>query len=838
MKGITTMFPRQRLSTSEKLKDNASWAKSMVDYIAFQYTGNQVWDSPEERHDTGNEYHNMLANYQLYNNVLNQKDFEREFNPFGLQIGQFKDEIKPYNKTYNKIQVLLGEELKRPFDYRTVIINDDGIKSKLIERDLAIQDKVQQIVDTIYKFIQSRATNSSNPESMGEEEKTALDQKIQETIDRVMSPDEIEKNFSSSFIHRKERVASKVLRYLTTEQHILDKKNDAFKHGLISGKEFVWVGIEGGVPVVKTLNSPGVIYDINSDVKWVQYGQFAGYRSMMHSTSILDLYGDDLRQEDINLIEGKLGKGASNTAPFSRNMIYQNDDVALDYLRNFEEGTYVGQYHPVKQPTESWAVTHSEWRSQRKVYFLSLTDVFGETQMDIVSEDFAIPSYATKVKKVDEYGKSKTVYSFDGYTAEESWVTDIWTGIRIGDNIYARVGRKPYQTRSIDNPNNIPLGYHGVVYSAMNAPSVSLMDRMKPFQYLYFLIMHRLKELIAKDRGKTIHFDVTMVDPKIGIEKTLYYLDKLDIDFFNPLQNAELPGAYQRGKITGSTDRSNMQHIMNYVQLLAAIDDQISDVAGVTRQREGQSAPHETVTNHQTAIIQSSHITEIYFHTHDKLWENVLTSLVQTAQQCWKNKGIRKQYVLDDLSVETLNITPEEISDVDFGVFITNSRKDLEVMGKMERLAETALSAGAAKFTDMIKMFKSNSIAELEDNILDADKRANKQIQEQRQAEQEMMDKQLAAKKEELDAQRTHEKELKLIDRETQLMKAEIDAFKFQQDLDSNNDGIPDPLQIEQLRSKERIEEKKIVLEREKLEAQKEMKKMDIAQKKANPTKR
>jgi hypothetical protein len=362
----------------------------------------------------------MLANYQLYNNILNQKDFEREFNPFGLQIGQFKDEIKPYNKTYNKIQVLLGEELKRPFDYRTVIINDDGIKTKLLERDLAIQDKVQQIVDNIYKYIQSRASNSSNPEEMSEEEKVTLDQKIQETIDRIMSPEEIEKNFSTSFIHKKERAASKVLRYLTVDQHITDKKNDAFKHALISGKEFTWVGIEGGVPVVKVLNTPGVIYDINSDVKWIQHGQHAGYKSMMHSTSILDLYGDDLNQEDVKLIENKLGKGASNNSMFSKQMIYENDDVALDYLRNFEEGSYIGQYHPVKQPTESWAVTHTEWRSQRKVYFLSFIDAFGETQLDIVSEDFAIPSYAEKTKKVDEYGKTKIVYTFDGYTAEES----------------------------------------------------------------------------------------------------------------------------------------------------------------------------------------------------------------------------------------------------------------------------------------------------------------------------------------------------------------------------------------------------------------------------------
>lgn len=576
------------------------------------------------------------------------------------------------------------------------------------------------------------------------------------------------------------------------------------------------------------MNPPGVIYDTQSDIKFVQKGQYGGYTSIMNSTYILDEYGNDLKKEDVDMVESKLGKGTGFVDQLTPDMRYQTDDVALEYLRSYEEGTYVGQYHPVKNTSDTWQVTHTEWRSQRKIYYLSFLDADGSQQLDIVSEDFAIPSYATKEKKVDEFGKVKSLYVFDGYTAEEGWIPDIWTGTRIGDNMYCRIGRKPYQFRSIDNPNNVKLGYHGVVYSAMNAPTVSLMDRMKPFQYLYFLIMHRLKELIAKDRGKVMHFDVTMVDPKIGVEKTLYYLDKLDIDFFNPLQNAELPGAYQRGKITTATDRSNMQHIMNYVQLLAAIDDQISDVAGVTRQREGQSAPHETVTNHQASIIQSSHITEIYFQAHDKHWENILNTLVQAAQECWKNKGVRKQYILDDLSLETLNITPDELKDVDMGIFISNSRKDLEVMGKLERLAETALSAGVAKFTDMVKMFESNSIADLKGNLIAADKQTRKQQEQQQQFEQEMMDKQIAAKKEEVEAQREHEKELKLMDRETQLMKAEIDAFKFQQDLDTNNDGIPDPLQIETLRSKERIEDKKMQLEREKLEAQKEMKAMDV----------
>jgi hypothetical protein len=80
------------------------------------------------------EYDKKLSNYRLYNNIIDQKEFEKECNPLGFEVGQFEDEIKPYNKAYNKIQVLLGEELKRPFSYRTIISNSDGINEKQLAK--------------------------------------------------------------------------------------------------------------------------------------------------------------------------------------------------------------------------------------------------------------------------------------------------------------------------------------------------------------------------------------------------------------------------------------------------------------------------------------------------------------------------------------------------------------------------------------------------------------------------------------------------------------------------------------------------------------------------------
>lgn len=202
---------------------------------------------------------------------------------------------------------------------------------------------------------------------------------------------------------------------------------------------------------------------------------------------------------------------------------------------------------------------------------------------------------------------------------EKGWITDVWESTRLGDEIYTNIRRKDIQFRRLSNPNNVSLGYHGVVYSNMNAPAISLMDRMKPFQYLLFIIVHRLKEFVAQDRAPAFEFDITQVDSKIGLQKTLYYLDKLNIHFYNPLNNAEEAGAYQRGAPGAGVDRSTMQHINNYVQLMDAIDAQISDVAGVTRQREGQTTAYEAVSNTQQSIVQSTHITEVYFQTHAKL---------------------------------------------------------------------------------------------------------------------------------------------------------------------------------------------------------------------------
>lgn len=781
------ILPRQRLPYSKKSANDFEWAKEVIDALTVSF-------SIDGNHTAANisEYNRMLSNYQLYNNKLNQQDFERECNPLGLSIGQFQDQIQPYNKTYNKIQVLLGEEFKRPFNFRTVLVNSDGIKSKLAARDKMLRDYVTSQVQQV---IQSLSQQYNMP--------------TEDLAPELFDEKQIAELSNTSFLDSKEIAASKILNYLIKRLSIQDLKNDAFKHALIAAREFVYVGVRNDEPLAEVLNPLGVFYHKSSETKFIQDALYAGYRTYLTPAEVLDRYSAYMTEEEIKSID-------DDYQPYSRRSGYPMNDADSLLLSpqssTLEEGSYG------KPSGTDILVQHVEWKSQKKVGFLTYLNEYQELQTDIVSEDFPVPATATTITDHREYNRKVTTYNWNQdnntYSLEWSYIPEVWTGTKIGNDIYVMIGPKKEQFRSADNPNDVKLGYHGFIYNSMNSEPVSIMDRMKPFQYLYFIIMHKLKKLIAQDNGKVFPFDVSMVDPSIGLEKTLYYLKEMNISFFNPMANADQPGAYQRaGTISGSTDMSNMQNIMGYVNLIAAIDQQISDVAGVTRQREGQVLPGEAVSNAQSAMTMSSLVTEIYFAAHNKVWQQVLTSLVQVAQSVYKDKAGFRQYVLDDLSVATLKITPEDFANHEFGVFISDSAKEEELFQSMRILSDRLLQANRAKFSDIVRMFKASSIEELERMIVTSEEEQFKQEQAAQQA-------QLQAQQQMEQERQQHELEMKIMDQEHEIRIAEIESFKFVKEQDADRNGIPDQFEVEKFKVDTALKMRKLDLEEEKIKKQ------------------
>ena len=96
---MQTNILKHKLSQSRKLADKAKWGRQYMDYISPTYLGNSTrWENTKR----------LAANYKLYNNEIDQDEFAKWCSPFGIDVGQYQEEIMPFNKIPNKANILIG----------------------------------------------------------------------------------------------------------------------------------------------------------------------------------------------------------------------------------------------------------------------------------------------------------------------------------------------------------------------------------------------------------------------------------------------------------------------------------------------------------------------------------------------------------------------------------------------------------------------------------------------------------------------------------------------------------------------------------------------------------
>jgi len=229
--------------------------------------------------------------------------------------------------------------------------------------------------------------------------------------------------------------------------------------------------------------------------------------------------------------------------------------------------------------------------------------------------------------------------------------------------------------------------------------------------------------------------------------------------------------------------------------------------------------------------MQSTNITEVEFQLHTKVWANAMDTLLSTAIQLYKEKPTLRQFILDDLSIATLDIMPEKLHNADMGIFVADSTKENEVFSNLKSLSTFLANSDKARFSDLIKLFKATSVQELEQQVEETERTMQEEAAQAAQQQQAQFEAQLQADQARIEDEQAHEKELALIDRETKITLKEIDSFKFQQDQDINNNRVPDQLEIEKLRVQASLKKEELQLKREEMESKERIENKKVSSK-------
>jgi len=183
------------------------------------------------------------------------------------------------------------------------------------------------------------------------------------------------------------------------------------------------------------------------------------------------------------------------------------------------------------------------------------------------------------------------------------------------------------------------------------------------------------------------------------------------------------------------------------------------------------------------------------------------------------------------MSIATLDFTPDSISNRSFGVFVVDSPKEQYIFDTLQQWGQALVQNDKANFSDLIRMLRSNSSRELQSII----EQSEQQRQQQEQAlQQQATEGQLQIQREAQEFQF----ELQSREHENKIALKELDTFRFLQDQDQDDNGIPDQFEIEKFKTEAALKLKKLDLEARKLAQDKELKEKDLAIKRSKkPTK-
>lgn len=751
-------FPRQKLPLSKKGK---KWQEDCVNYIIGE--GNVTSGG-----NSTSYYGELQTYYNLYNSIFDEKDFKSITNPFKVEDG-FPATPHDFNIIRPKVDLLIGEETKRPLNFRVIRTSQEATSE--------MQEKEKQM---ILQYIEAAITAKMSPEEA---------QQFQEQLQsgEIMPPEQIAKYMDKDYKDIVENTAYHSLTYLREKLDLDNEFIKGWKDGLISGREIYYVGVLNAEPYAERVNPICFSYDKSPDLDFIEDGSWCCRKMRMPITEVYDRYYDKLEEKDLDRLEEMIGSTPG------RNLGDRSPvDMGIQ-LRIYDNPIFEGSG---KSLVNVW---HCCWKSFKKIFYVTTTDDAGQPQINIVDETY------------QPVGNEVSV--------EPDWIIEVWEGYRAGSDLYFGIQPIEYQHVSIDNPNSQKLPYCGAIYSNTNSKPRSLVSILKPLQYMYIVLWYRLELAIARDKGKVVNMDITQIPKSMNISpaKWMHYLSSVGVNFINPYEEGwNIPGREggkpaQFNQIT-ALDLTMSNVIAEYIQLMDKIEELAGTISGITQQREGAVSSSEMVGNVERSVVQSSHITEPLFWVHNQCKRRVLNMLLNTAKGAWEETGKQKlQYIFDNGERAFLDITPKFYYE-DMDVFVSDTSKDLENIQKLQQLIQPAMQNGAS-LLEAAEILTNDNFNIIKQKLKDMQTRQEQIQQQQQEAEaqqqQQLQQMQNESKQQELmlqEAQMDLQRYQIDQDNQTKIAVAQINAYRGTEELDQDQNGIPDPIEI----GKQAIEQQKI----------------------------
>lgn len=777
----------------------------------------------------------FLKNYKLAVGIIDKTDYisvsdneSAELLEVLTKEDESAFELKFYPIIPDIIDLLAGEFAKRSdkIQYKAV---DDVSYNELL-------DSKMKDIEEILVF-QAEQKLMTTLQSMGIDLES--EEGIQEYQTRFKSLPEIEQFYKKDYISMSEQWAN--------HQHEADEERFklrelelmAFKDSLIVDREFWHFKLNEDDYDVEIWNPVLTFYHKSPENRYISEGNFVGRLDLMTLPDVIDKFGYMMTKEQLECLErvypafaaaynipGVPNDGSFYDATKSHEWNTEGPSLAMRQYLAFNQlvSGYGGDDILLKILSESEdvidfsdmsmiRVTTAYWKSQRLIGRLTKIDETGMVTESIVDENYKVtvkPVYDNTVKK--EKCKETLVF---GEHIDWAWINETWSGIKIGPNrpshygnndtnfgfdpIYLNVKPLKFQLKGDYNLYNCKLPVEGAVFTDRNTRSISLVDRLKPYQIGFNMVNNQIADILIDELGSIILLDKNTL-PDRSLEEDFgpnpyaksYSIMKdfsmLPVD--TSAKNTQNNINFQHYQVL---DLQQTNRLLGRIQYANYFKSQAYEAIGITPQRMGAVKSSESATGTEVAVNNSYARTEMLFVRHSEhLMPRVHKMRTDIAQFYNSvNPSLRLSYLTSTEERINFEMNGTDLLLSDINVYCTSKVNHRQILDTMKQLAINNNTSGASIY-DLGQIIKSNSLAEVEHALKAIDLKAQKQTEEERIHENNLLQEQAKIEAEKLAAERAYDAAENEKDRMSSERIAEIRAAGYTAMTDFNEDGQSD----------------------------------------------
>ena len=829
------IFPDQFVSEKKKQSDN--WVKSTMDYFRLKAYGEYIKNKDS-----------FVKNYDLMKGILRAEDFYEEpdvksFTEMLTADLELPKYVKHYSIITTPINELIGEMSKRPDTFRVKAFDADSQNEELEFR-----------TDALHQFILSGAKRKilekaamEGVEIDDEELQQASFEKVKEQLDTYTSVPE--------------KWGNRVLIAMKADFNLKEKSEEAFRDLAISAREFYLIDEDNSKLGfnIEELNPKNVWYLSTPDKKYISdpsgraKGAFAaGTVQVMEFSEIIEAFPELTKDEIehlresleeyglLNVRESNLGN--PNVKPGINSITYDTYDPLVmqeqmilesEMMGDGDElSDYLGLESDASPFVYKYVVVRAYWISKKKIGRLTFIDEMDNEQTMLVDENYKSGMLPTEIE------------------LEWGWINQMYRGISIGQDVYHVAPFKLLDYCPII----------GTIYEQKNTEARSIVDMMKPFQVIYNVCMNQLFSLLKKEIGNVANVNIRRI-PRIKDGDDQDALDMWEMEArergitFDDDSPENTKAPVSNTSVAKNIDLTRTNEIQSRYTLAVQMKNECWELVGMSKQRLGTISATETATGTNTALQQSYTQTEPLFVAHEYVMRQLYQAIIDASVFIESQKPVSTlSYITSEGESAFMQLNGSDLKFRDLKVFPTNRPEDTQMFNELRQLAQAVLQNGGSIY-DVVELYSTKSMREMKRTFKELRDKQEAMQQEAQRLEQEKIDQareavaaQIEEARREKEIDRIDENYNKELDRINDKEIAIIRATGFGQveSEDTNQNNVPDAFEVSKLvneenkanrdyqtkmaeiNSKNEQANKKLQIEREKLEVDKANQKNDL----------